>query len=465
MSRGFNHSEWREAAVQHLLEHGVVDAHHHTLGRAQRKQRNPGLWDWLSESYLLLGSLRGAGLDAHTFLDPDLSDERRLVTLLDALKFTRATTYYRVVDEGLRASFGLELKDLSESNWQAWDEVIRSANQRDDWFAEILVNRMNQRSGVLDRQVGGTLVDAINSIDGREVRNWYDYLIRIRPDRNASEVDGLTKKRSLDGQPSKAAAKIDTLLYGWLRCTREELKDLFGGDPQHIDDFDEYLGYVDSCLERLGSDDDIVALKSAIAGVRSLYFPRRTETAAQKVFTLPLGQVSAADVACFEDFVMDYICERAGELGLPVQFHTGTPFAGVQDDRSEAPALLTGLIARHPDTKFDLMHGGYPYFRECATLAVRFPNVHLNLAWLTMMSDSDARQALHSWLDQVPVNKILWGGDCVFVEETLGAYLVAREQVIAVLGSKIAQAQIGPDEALLCLERIFCDNARQLFSL
>ena len=57
------------------------------------------------------------------------------------------------------------------------------------------------------------------------------------------------------------------------------------------------------------------------------------------------------------------------------------------------------------------------------------------------------------------------GCDCVFVEETLGAYLVAREQVIAVLGGKIAQAQIGSDEALVYLKRIFCDNARQFFGL
>jgi len=465
MSRGFNCSEWRETARQHLLEHGVADAHHHTLGRAQRKQRNPGLWDWLSESYLFLGSLRGAGLDTHKFLDPDLPDERRLSMLLDALDLTRATTYYRVVDEGLRASFGFELKDLSESNWRAWDEMIRAANQRDDWFEEILVNRMNQRSGVLDRQVGGTMVDAISSIDGREVRDWYDYLLRVRPERDATEVDGLTKKRSIDGQPTKTAAKIDTLLYGWPKCTRTELKDLFGGYPQEIADLDEYLDYVDERLEELGSDDDTVALKSAIAGVRLLHFPLSTQTAAQRVFTSPVEQVSAADVACFENFVMDYICNRAGQLGLPVQLHTGTAFAGVQDDRSGAPSLLTDLIARHPDTKFDLMHGGYPYFRECATLAVRFPNVYLNLAWLTMMSDSDARRALDSWLDQVPLNKIQWGGDCVFAEETLGAYLVAREQVIALLAAKIAQAQIGPDEALVYLERIFCDNARQFFGL
>ena len=98
-------------------------------------------------------------------------------------------------------------------------------------------------------------------------------------------------------------------------------------------------------------------------------------------------------------------------------------------------------------------------------LASRFPNVYLNLAWLVMISDQDARLVLRSWLDQLPANKIMWGSDCVFAEEAYGTYLVSREQVIGVLGEKIRNGELSRDDALFYLERIFCDNARELFGI
>ncbi len=465
MSSAFSLSQWRETARNRLREHGIVDAHHHTLGQSQRRERNPGLWDWLSESYLFLVSIRAAGLEVDKFLDPGVPDNHRAQMLLPILKLTRATTYYRIVWEGLRTAFDFDLNTLDESNWQVLDELVRQANQQDDWFDEILVRRMNQRSGVLDRQVGGTLTDAIMTIGAGDVADWDNYILKVRPTRDANEMAAKTKKRSLDGQPSKASVKIDSLLYGWPQSVRSELQELFGGNPEEVQDLDGYLNYVDGILEQISADRQLVALKSAIVGVRSLHFPLVDKARAQRVFREPVEHLTAEDVTSFEDFIMNHICRRAGECGLPIQFHTGSPFAGAHPDRYCAPSFLTGLIARYPETRFDLMHGGYPYWGESATLAVRFPNVYLNLAWLTMISDSEARVALHSWLDQVPANKIMWGGDCVFVEETYGTYLVSREQVIDVLGEKISRSEISPDDGLVCLQRIFCDNAKELFAL
>ena len=465
MTRVYDPSAWRQSARDHLLDYGVVDAHHHTLGRSQRRERNPGLWDWLSESYLFLGSLTAAGLDAEEFLASGLPDDRKVQMLLPVLRLTRATTYYRIVREGLGAAFDFDLDELNESNWQILDGMIRQANEQDDWFEQILGEKMNQRSGVLDLHVGGTLVDAISTIGSGDASNWYEYILKVRPTRDAQTVAQKTKRRSLDGQPSRAAFKIDSLLYGYLQCVRSELKELFGGNPEDVRELEGYLDYVDGVFDRISGDSRVVALKSAICGVRSLGFPLVDTSRAQRAFRVPAERLNGEDAACFENFMMHYICRRAGECGLPIQFHTGTPFAGCNDDRSCSPSSLTGLIATHPQTSFDLMHGGYPYYGECATLAVRFPNVYLNLAWLTMISDSETHRALDTWLDHVPANKIMWGGDCVFVEETYGTYLVSREQVIEVLANRIDQGQISPDDGLLYLRRIFCDNARELFGL
>ena len=171
------------------------------------------------------------------------------------------------------------------------------------------------------------------------------------------------------------------------------------------------------------------------------------------------------NVADFENFIMHHICARAAKYRLPIQFHAGTGPGGYWAYLNFSVRELTSLILQHPDTIFDVMHGGYPNYGECGALVSHFANVYANLSWMIMISDAEARRVLDNWLDYVPVNKIMWGGDCQLVEQTYGTYLVARQQIIEVLGNKIAREQITQEDGLLYLERIFCDNAQELFGL
>lgn len=451
--------EWRGAAVSALLEHGVVDAHHHMVGRSQRKERDPGLLKWLEESYLCCFTLPASGVAAEEWKAQGLTDEQKIPSLLRFLRLARMTTYYQIVKQGLLTCFGFDIDNINESNWHELDEQIRHANNRQDWFEEVLGRRMAMKSGVLDKQVAGTDPDSSGHSD------WYEYILKVRPNRDNREVNSKTVVRQSDGQISKNAVKVDALFYGYLKCAGDELRQLFGGEPENVHGLDEYLKYVDEALGRIKSDSTNVALKVALAGVRSLEFPVTAKSKAEKVFTSDLDKLTAENAVDFENFLMHYICGKAAEHGLPIQWHVATGPGGYNTYRNCSAGLLTDLIIRHPETKFDLMHGGFPNYGECGSLASRFSNVYLNLAWMTMISDAGARQVLDDWLDYVPANKIMWSGDCTYVEETIGTYLVSRDQVIDVLGGKIARGQIGREDALFYLRGIFRDNATELFGL
>ena len=74
-------------------------------------------------------------------------------------------------------------------------------------------------------------------------------------------------------------------------------------------------------------------------------------------------------------------------------------------------------------------------------LAKQFPNVYADLCWMHTISPNDTRTALSSWLDTVPVCKILGFGDDVHgVEAVAGQLYCARDNICRVLA---AQAETG----------------------
>lgn len=136
MNNLFNHLSWRETAFNVLIKHGVVDAHHHMIGRRQRRKRNPGLLDWLEESYLLCFTFPSTGTMQDEWSNHNLPKTRRIRSLLPFLKLTRITTYYQIIKRGLLSSFGFDIDKLNETNWQDLDKLIRQVNKREDWFEE-----------------------------------------------------------------------------------------------------------------------------------------------------------------------------------------------------------------------------------------------------------------------------------------------------------------------------------------
>ena len=73
--------------------------------------------------------------------------------------------------------------------------------------------------------------------------------------------------------------------------------------------------------------------------------------------------------------------------------------------------------------------------------------------------------ALASWVEMVPMHKFLWGGDCVYVEETDGAFLLARQVVADALYDKIEDGWLDEAAALEFARGMFHDSAAELFEI
>lgn len=111
-----------------------------------------------------------------------------------------------------------------------------------------------------------------------------------------------------------------------------------------------------------------------------------------------------------QDFITHYIIQKATLENLPIQIHTGTFARNANNLQNGNPLLLNNLFLEYPNSKFILFHFSFPFIREAFALAKIFPNVYLDLCWVSILSKEVAITSLKEYFDLVPVNKLTWGG-------------------------------------------------------
>lgn len=450
---------WYEKVADEVASVGIVDAHEHVLGRRQRKKADPDLFDWIEDSsYYVV--LLASGMSEGEFHSRGPDDgPRRWQVLRPHLKRTRTSPCALLIDLAFCDLFDFSFFSLNDDNWPEISEHIQAANQRDDWFEVVLGEKTGVEVGLLDWQFGGTLIRGLGHPGG-----WYDYILRIRPKEDDETVNSFTTMREIDTRFFRPVFKIDPLLYGYGHRCLSEIKRLFEVDADGVKTLDDYLSVVDRCFENIAARG-AAGIKLAIAVLRSLHFPKTDRAAAEKALTLASEDLTVRDAQNFENYMVHVVVQKSIEHHLPFQIHTGTGFVGYSRDDNGRADHLFNLIAGYPEARFELLHGGFPYPGESATLAGRFPNVYLNSTWFTTLSPTEARRALSSWIEMVPMHKFTWGGDCIHVEETYGAFLLARRVVADALYDKIEDGWLDEATALEFVRGMFHDNALNLFAL
>lgn len=68
-------------------------------------------------------------------------------------------------------------------------------------------------------------------------------------------------------------------------------------------------------------------------------------------------------------------------------------------------------------------------------------------------------------LDCVPYNKILWGGDCEFIEESVGSLEFGKDVVARVLAMRVERGLMTEKVAEDVATKIFRENAMRIFKL
>jgi predicted TIM-barrel fold metal-dependent hydrolase len=125
------------------------------------------------------------------------------------------------------------------------------------------------------------------------------------------------------------------------------------------------------------------------------------------------------------------------------------------------------ILERHPKTRFDLYHLGYPWMRESLMLGKGFANVWLNFCWTHVISQRFAMDGLDEAIDLIPMNKIIaFGGDYHLpVEKVYGHLVMAREDIARVLARRIERKQMTEDQAIGLARKWLWDNPVELYRL
>ncbi|MDH5366940.1 MAG: amidohydrolase family protein [Cyclobacteriaceae bacterium] len=115
--------------------------------------------------------------------------------------------------------------------------------------------------------------------------------------------------------------------------------------------------------------------------------------------------------------------ELAQELGIPVGFHIfpGGPNYGIHTlpeilggmrTYNANPLQLEKALAKYPNLKLYIMHGGWPYIEDLKALMYAHPNVYVDIAvtnWI--LPQEEFNKYLKSLIDAGFGNRIMYGTD------------------------------------------------------
>jgi hypothetical protein len=125
---------------------------------------------------------------------------------------------------------------------------------------------------------------------------------------------------------------------------------------------------------------------------------------------------------------------------------------------------LCPLLQDFPDTKFVLMHIGYPYQDEFIALAKHYPNAYVDMCWAWIINPAASVRFLKEFLLAAPASKLFpFGGDYVSVECVYGHCRIARQGITQALSELVDEGWIALEETPALIERILRGNAHEIF--
>jgi len=208
--------------------------------------------------------------------------------------------------------------------------------------------------------------------------------------------------------------RIDLFLDFWKMASkrRDNLVKIADIDPVDADSWRLFLKFYFDLAER----NNTAGIKSLQAYHRNLDFkPRKDDE------VLFRGNLKPDEVIVFQDWVMNECCRLANEKGWVHQIHVGT-----HNLQHLCPLPLEALGQRYPRMKIVMLHC-WPFFREAAFLAKNKPNFYIDNCWVPVLSPGFFGEALDTYLNFVPYQKIMLSHDCTSVEMAVGSSLFTRE--------------------------------------
>jgi hypothetical protein len=391
----------REFLLNKMRRMPIVNTHCHHLPDGM--YRGIGLRDVLNQSYA--GWMSPA---------PDPMDLAAVSKYVDE---NLCNTYFRWVFQALEELYGLP---AAPENFPELDRRVRAAHEEPDHHLMLLTQVCRFEKIINERQPdpGSDLGHPALFRPSFRCDSYFSGYDRDKPDPNGF----------------------------FARSTFEN------PNPANLDAYLDEMRWAIARKKSAGS----VGLKVAIAYERPLDFGLIDREAAARALDNP--GADAREVAAFGNLVMRDICRAAAELNLPLQIHTGMgQLVGTN------PIRLVPLIEEFPETKFHLLHGGFPWLDDTLALLHNFKNVWSDTAWIPYLSTTKAVDFLISALEVSGATKLTWGCDAWMGEDSLGARRAMEHALTIALSAMVNDGAfpVGYGETLA--RRIFSENARGLF--
>lgn len=235
--------------------------------------------------------------------------------------------------------------------------------------------------------------------------------------------------------------------------------------------FDAFLA---TYLERLEkARGDVAAFKSIIAYRSGLAIRETSRAEAEAAYdgARREAQRSAGGGRVAAKPLLDHLIllawEKARDLGIPLQLHTGFGDADI-DLPTANPALLRPLLVRErfSSAKVVLLHASYPYFREACHLVNLYGNVYVDLSLAIPLVQGGSIPMAAEILGSVPTTKVLYGSDLGSIPEFywLGARY-GRAALGAALEDLVGKGIWTEAEAMEVAGRVLSRNAEDLYGL
>jgi predicted TIM-barrel fold metal-dependent hydrolase len=338
------------------------------------------------------------------------------------------------------------------------------ANVRTTAYGHALLRAVRDLYGVNDI-TGSTYLEISRKVREANRPGWQESVLKKAGIEVSISDIGVTGA-ALDPSHLRAVLRLDYFLVvpqGLAVVEREQ-----GGTIETLADFEAALDRaVASARER-----KFVGIKSGVAYDRSLDFADVGRDEAEARFEelkQQKGKPGRADWTrgkALQDYMFGRLAEACAKYGLPLQVHTGFFYDTWRNVAQTNPTLLAPFVSRHKNTRFVLMHGGYPYGTELLAMAKNLPNVTLDMCWTYIISPSFAARFLNEAIETVPADKVLgFGGDYQVAEGAYAHAMLCREVVSKVLADKVAAGYWTEAEALAYARGLLRENAIRAFGL
>lgn len=236
-----------------------------------------------------------------------------------------------------------------------------------------------------------------------------------------------------------------------------------------VSDLSSYLGFIDRVLEDY-KRNNAVAFKVASGYIRTLWFDDVEKEEAAETFIEGIkGKISNWEkYKRLQDFLARYIFLKAGELFLPVHFHTGFGASATLRNLDSNPLNLESVFSdmRFKNTNFLMLHAGYPFWDKLKPILEK-RNTFVEFSAVNwFVYEDELERILYEWLSYPGASeKIMFGSDAGVPVFFWIASKNSRKALYSALSKLIERGIIDEEKGISIAEKIMRGNATKVHKL